>query len=366
MPSADLPTGERALFERITGASTSQRTSIIADVSQLAARAGLSWALRAMFRQQVKAGYVLFDPADPSLLREKLLSAPDHPLELRLQWNPRRELRLNHRLLRERGIISTNTDTRRLINPNSTGNPCYLCPQNIAIQTPGEILLPVVFNGEDYFIGANCAPITDNHFTVISAEHRQQHYHIGILRTGFELTAATGGAFRALFNGRAGASILGHEHLHASDTRFPVEDVPTGDARELSATGGSRALQPDYPLPVWLVEGDELDSVVALGDRLIVAWHAADPQRHSENLLMSIDDGRYRLFIVPRDLARMTAPGRVAAMGSFETAGLIVLSHDSEEDLFESANAESARAMLAALCPERLAHASVIRPELGF
>lgn len=366
MSSADLPTGARPLFDRISSTPTSRRADIVADVSQLASSAGLSWALQALFRQQVKAGYVLFDPADQALLREKLLSAPDHRPALRLQWNPLREMRLDHQLLRERGVIATNIDPRLLINQNSAGNPCYLCPKNIAIQTPGEILLPQTFNGENYFLGANFAPITANHFTVISAEHRPQSYHIGSLRAGFELVAATGGKFRALFNGRAGASILEHEHLHASDTRFPLEDVPTVGAREIAAMQGARALQPDYPLPVWLTEGDDLDSVIALGDRLITSWHAADPHRHSENLLMSIDDGRHRLFVIPRDLARMTAPGRTAAMGSFETAGLIVLSHDSEHELFESADGETAQAMLAALCPERLAHASAIHQELGF
>jgi hypothetical protein len=81
---------------------------------------------------------------------------------------------------------------------------------------------------------------------------------------------------------------------------------------------------------------------------------------------MSYDAGRYRLFIVPRDLTRLTAPGRTAAMGSFETAGLVVLSHPSEHALFERLDALQARQLLAALTPERATAEAFQRFKLGF
>jgi hypothetical protein len=110
--------------------------------------------------------------------------------------------------------------------------------------------------------------------------------------------------------------------------------------------------QPDYPLPLWLIEGYAAAAVAAAGDRLITAWQRLDQQRHSENLLLTFEAGRYRLFIAPRDLSRLTAPGRTAAMGSFEAAGLLVLSHKSEKELFDRVDAAIMQQLLATLTPE--------------
>ena len=336
-----------ALFEQIRQAPLELREWIVADLARLHRQAGLSWALRALFRQQVACGYVLFDPAAPAMLAEKRFTVPGETIELRLQWNPQRELRLDPALLIERGVVAK-VEPEQLINRTEAGG-CYLCAHNIALQSPAEILFPLTLNDEPYLLGANFAPITDNHFTVIPSTHRPQRYHPGLLRAGFELAAASSGVFRALFNGRAGASILAHEHLHTTDTRLPVEDLAVGDA--CFRQGDLRVSQPDYPLPLWLVEGNDAETVIKTGDRLIQAWRRRDPARHSENLLMTVDAGLYRLFIVPRDLDRLTAPERTAAMASFEAAGLIVLSHPTEQRLFEAADAGLARQLLAALTP---------------
>lgn len=358
------PCAAPALFERVRQAPLTRREQIVADLAELQRQAGLGWALRALFRQQVACGYVLFDPADPAMLAEKRFVVPgDTAIALRLQWNPQRELRLNHALLIERGVFAK-VAPERLVNRTDTGG-CYLCPRNIALQSPAEILLPLTLNDEPYLLGANFAPITDNHFTVIPSAHRPQRYRRGLLRAGFELAEASGGTFRVLFNGRAGASILAHAHLHATDARLPVEDLTA--APLLFRQGDDlRVSRPDYPLPLWLVEGRDADAVIRAGDRLIRAWRRRDPARHSENLLMSVDAGRYRLFIVPRDRERLTAPERTAAMASFETAGLIVLSHPSERRLFETADAALVRQLLTALTPACPPEAALGPAMLGF
>jgi hypothetical protein len=262
-----------------------------------------------------------------------------------------RELRLDHALLLARGVVAGDADPQRLVHHDGNGIPCYLCRENIAIQSPGEVVFPVALNDEAYFLGANFAPITDNHFTVVSEEHRPQRYHSGILHAGFALARRTGGSFRALFNGLAGASILGHEHLHATDARLPVEALTPSRSDTVYQDGRLQLAVPPYPLPLWLVEGEDHRAVTDLGDRLIEAWHRIDHQRHSENLLMTVDGDRYRLFIMPRDLTRLAAHGRRAAMGSFEAAGLIVLSHEQERCLFETATQQTVWQMLAALTP---------------
>jgi hypothetical protein len=342
-----------ALADTIQQLPAGDHGRLIEAIRQLARMAGLETALRTLFRQQVNAGYVLFDPLAPDLLSEKSLPTSSPQITLTLQWNPQRELRLNHHLLLERGVIAKDIDQSKLINRNAAGLACYLCPHNIALQSPSETCLPLVLNNEPYVLGANFAPITDNHFTVIPHMHRSQHYHPGVLQAGFDLVIASNGAFRALFNGRAGASILEHEHLHASDTRLPIEMLDSSTVSTRYREGAATVSQPDYPLPLWLIEGNELAAVIDLGHRLITAWQALNPQRHSENLLMTRRGGHYRLFVIPRDLARLTAPERTAAMGSFEAAGLIVLSRPSDRALFDQADQASAYQLLASLTPEQ-------------
>src|SRR5690625_360577 len=290
------------------------------------------------------------------MLQEKSLPIFSAGLRFKLQWNPHRELRLNHQLLLDRGVLVNTVETTELIHRNAAGHACYLCPHNIALQSPSETCLPIELNREPWVLGANFAPITNNHYTVMPHEHRPQRYHSGILQVGFELATATRGSFRALFNGRAGASILEHEHLHASDMVLPIELLAAESAAAIHQEHGVTVFRPDYPLPLWLLEGNDSGHIINLGHRLISAWKALDPQQHSVNLIMSLHDARYRLYILPRDLRLQTAPGRTAAMGSFETAGLIVLSNPDDRHWFDAADQASAWLLLAALTPEQSIH----------
>lgn len=347
---------------------TPPQPEFVSELQRLAQRQGLATALRLLFRQQVEAGFVLFDPTDAALLQEKQFAAEGARPGLRLQWNPQRELRLNQELLIARGVIAANVDPALLIHRDAAGRGCYLCRHNIALQAPAEMVYPLTLAGEPFILGSNFAPITNNHLTVIVEQHRPQQYHRGVLRAGFELAAATGGEFRVLFNGRAGASILEHEHLHATDTRLPIESLSGQAGALLYQRPGLRITQPPHHLPVWLVEGAELDAVLTAGDRLILAWQRLAQDRHSENLLLSYEPAStcYRLFIIPRDLQKLTAPRRVAAMGSFETAGLIVLSHPAEKALFEAADQILAKQLLHALIPAQPVAAALELVELDF
>lgn len=345
---------------------TNTHQKILTELQRIARQNGLATALRALFRQQVEAGFVLFDPADPAGLLEKQFAPQGSSPALRLQWNPQRELRLNPDLLTARGVIAADVDSSQLIHRDERGRGCFLCRHNIVLQAPAEVVYPLELNNEPYILGSNFAPITANHLTVIVEQHRPQHYHSGILRAGFQLAAATEGQFRTLFNGRAGASILEHEHLHATDQRLPLEALTTNSSRLLYHSSKLRIAQPQYYLPLWLVEGESLSTVLTAGDRLISAWQQLDPTHHSENLLMTYQPGCYRLFVVPRDLRRLTAPGRVAAMASFETAGLIVLSHALEQQLFEIADSEQAARLLSALTPQQPIDTALAQIELDF
>jgi hypothetical protein len=347
-----------SLYRRIVHRPVAERALIQRELRQLTEQGSLAAALRALFRQQVNAGYVLFDPSD-STLEEKRFFDPELGITLRLQWNPQRELRKHHHLLIERGVLVRTADPERLINRNAKGVGCYLCHHNIAQQNPSEIALPIPLAGEPYYLGANFAPIADNHFTVMSATHRPQRYHAGILRAGLDLVQRSAGEFRAMFNGLAGASIEEHEHLQATDAVFPIEGLQGGPQDVFVEEDGARLSAPKYYLPVWLIEGDDVEALVRLGDRAIGAWQRLAPQRHTENLIISRHGSRYRIFVLLRDRQRLIAPGRFGAMASFEAGGLIVLSQSpehgvlDERQLFDSADLTQMRGLLSAIKPER-------------
>jgi len=347
----NVPPTCRALYDEIVAAPTRQRERIVRAVAELAAQTSLAWALRALFRQQVRSGYVLFDPA--AAHEERVFTDPELGVSLRLQWNPHRRLRKQHALLLARGVLAADVDPARLINRNAKGQACYLCEANIALQNPGEIAWPLQLAGETYVFGANFVPITANHFTVMSREHRVQRYHRGLLKAGVELLERSGGEFRVLFNGRAGASIEEHEHLHATDETFPVESLDLASAPPLWQGNGVQLLAPAYYVPLYVIEGDEPGVVVDAADRLLLGWREQDPLRHTENLLLTRVGGRYRVFVFPRDRARLGGPGRSDALGSFEMSGRLVLADEADRALFEQADLATLRALLSAATPER-------------
>lgn len=351
--------GEAAeLFDRISRRPNAERAQVVAEAERLASLSSLAWSLRALFRQQVQAGYVLFDP-HAQAPEEKRFEDPEFGLALQLQWNPARELRKHHHLLLERGVLVKAADPSKLVNRNARGIGCYLCHENMAQQNPGEITLRRPLAGEPYYLGANFAPIADNHFTVMSGVHRPQRYHAGVVRAGLELVAATGGAFRALFNGLAGASIEEHEHLQATDARFPIEALRARTEDVLWEAEGARLAMPPYYLPLWLAEGQEIAPLVRICDLAIRAWQRLDPERHTENLIITRGESGFRVFILLRDRARLAAPERHGAMASFEAGGLIVLSEApeagpvDERRLFQTATLPRVRRLLTALRPER-------------
>lgn len=346
MTSSSVPSADW-----IADAPTSQRQRILAELEALAATGRLAEGLIALFRQQLSSGYVLYDP-DPRLIENRRFVDAARGLTYELLWNPQRELRKHHAQLLARGVVRA-ADPQRLINRDERGIGCYLCPPNIALQSPGEILLPLRLGDDSYCLGANIAPIAGSHFTVMSEAHRPQRYHAGILRAGLELVARTAGRFRVLFNGRAGASIEQHEHLQATDASFPVERLNHRPGERLRDEDDLIVAHPDYDLPLWLVESDRPERAVAAADAVIRAWHRIDPERHTENLLLVKARDRLRVFIFLRDRARLAGPGRRGALASFEVAGKLVLSHAAERELFDGADLARVRALLAAVAPER-------------
>jgi hypothetical protein len=351
---------DRKLFSRIASSSSEQRKQILQDVAELIKRRGFAYGLLALYRQQVNCGFVLGDPLSPRGKKVKRFKDNKTGVEFRLLWNPDRELRKNHSLLIKRGVIAEDVDKSKLINLDKNGKPCYLCIKNIAIQNPAEILLSMRLGGEEYFAGANFAYIENNHFTIISSRHREQSYEKRIMAVLIDFVGRTNGLFRAIFNGRAGATILAHQHLQAATEPFPVESIRIRENDIVFHKRGLRVSRPFYYTPLWVVEGRDKNAVIDAADYIIVRWQNLNPQNHTENIIAVKSGTLFRIFIFLRDTRRLAGKGKFGDMASFECAGSIVLSYKpqkghagkpDERKTFNKANLNTARKLLADVAP---------------
>jgi len=111
---SEVSSKTKSLFEKIVRTPTEERRELLKNLSDLREEAGLSYVLLALYRQQVKSGFVLGDPQKPRGKKEKQFFDPNTGITFSLQWNPDRELRKDHRLLVERGVIAGNVDEAKL------------------------------------------------------------------------------------------------------------------------------------------------------------------------------------------------------------------------------------------------------------
>lgn len=351
---------DRLLFEGIIDKPAQERGAILEDLHILTNKYGLAYGLLALYRQQVTCGFVLGDPLNPEGKEVRHFADPETGIVFGLMWNPDRELRKDHRLLIQRGVVAEHVDASKLINLDKAGKPCYLCKENIALQNPGEVLLPLQLAGEEYFAGANFAYITNNHFTLASSEHRPQRFSRDVLAALTDFVEQTDGRFRAIFNGLAGASILWHEHMQATTETFPIEEISIKDADVIHRRGDLRVSRPSYYVPLWVVEGTAKEEVQDAASRIVEAWHSLDRKHHTENIVSTKGHERFKVFVFLRDTRRLAGTGKAGAMASFECAGSIVLSYvpdpgdpgqTNERDTFESATLQTVRGLLRAIEP---------------
>ncbi len=357
----DLSSKARLLFEKIVQTPIEKRQELLKSLSDLRKEAGLGYALLALYRQQVKSGFVLADPLEPVRKEEKNFFDPDTDITFYLQWNPDRELRKNHCLLIERGVIARNVDETKLINKDRKGRACYLCRTNIEQQSPGEALLEIELASEKFYIGANFAYLTDNHFTLMSAEHRPQRYRKEILRIANEFVDKTEGVFRAAFNGLAGASIKEHEHLQVTTEEFPLERIRIKAEEDIIYESDDiRVSRPRYYLPVWLVEGKDKIRNECTADKIIGRWQSLS-EHHTENIIAAKAGDSYRTFILLRDKRRLVGAGKKDGMAVYEAGGKIVLSYKpkvkgegeiDERETFEGGSLETVKQFLREISPQ--------------
>lgn len=355
----DLSGEAGLLFEKIIRTTTENRQELLKDLTDLREEAGLGCVLLALYRQQVKSGFVLGNPLKVERKEENKVFDSDTGITFCWQWNPHRELRKNHHLLKERGVIARNVNEDKLINKDGKGKACYLCRTNIEQQNPKEVLLEIDLSGEKFYLGANFAYITDNHFTLMSAEHRPQQYRQETLQIANEFLDKTEGVFRVAFNGLAGASIKEHEHLQVTTERFPLEKIKIKEEDIIYESTGIRVSRPFYYLPVWLVEGKDKIRNVEIADKIIGRWQNLN-EYHTENIIAAKTDASYRIFILLRDKRRLLGKGKKGALAAYEAGGKMVLSYEpkvkkkgeiDERAIFEDADLETVKQLLKDISP---------------
>ena len=339
-------------YEKTKKFTASAKDKLIKKLIAIERPYGLSAALLLLYRQQVESGFVLADPADTASKEFYDIRDDKTGVTFHIQWNPDRELRKNHKLLVERGIIAPAPDTGNLINKDKQGKACYLCPENIRIQNPAEIIYPVRLSGEEFFLGANFAYLTNNHFTLFNKEHRPQLYRKEIIAFLLDFLDKTNGCFRGIFNGLAGASIEHHEHMQVTTEKFPVEDIIVSPEAVILNDDKIRISQPCYYTSLLLLESTLSDVIVKYANAFLTKWHELNPVHHTENLVAVKHHGYYRLFIFPRDKRKLAGVGKTGAMASFEASGDIVLSDIAvERTTFDNISLTSIQNMLAGIKP---------------
>jgi len=352
---------EQDIANEILGANPYNREFISNKLQLISETKSLSSALITLFRQQVQSGFVLTDPLCDKQKESKYYLDRQTGINFCLQWNPNRELRLNHDLLIERGVIDTDIDQELLINRDDNGKPCYLCSQNIYIQNPIEILFPIELTRIKYFCGANFAPITDNHFTIMSAEHKPQNYDSSLILSMIDFVEKTNGVFKAIYNGKAGASILSHLHLQGTTEKLPVEDMNISDHDMIFSDSETKVYKPDYYLPLFILESESIDSISNKSHLIIQNWRTLNPDFHTQNIIAIKQNKKFKVFVFLRDRRKLIGRGKNGDMGTFECSGLLVLSkgildssnHSTEErGLFENSNLDTIKNLLKEIAPE--------------
>ncbi len=295
----------------------------------------LASVLDRVWRDQGRVGFLLpaSDEIEVRQVQDAISGVP-----FRFRWLPHRELRSNLPELEARGIVSTDRGGTELFRDprDPPGRFCFLCARNIRVSNPKEELVPLRLAGRDFYAGANFAWIAQGHFTVMSAEHRDQEFTDGTLAAMLDLHAQADGEYRVIYNApHAGATIPWHLHLQTSRERFPVEDLPDG-------------FEDRYPIALRRFS----DGPGPASD-FVTDWGRRDPAHHLVNVLVSGPPASPTIHVFPRDTRRSHASAK-GLMGGFEVCGDFVYSEPDKRVVFETASAELARSILEEIRPAQV------------
>ena len=172
----------------------------------------------------------------------------------------------------------------------------------------------------------------------------------------------TNGIFKAIFNGKAGASILSHLHLQGTTEKLPVEDINISAHNLVYSDSETKVYKPNYYLPLFILESESIESINKNSDQLIQNWISLNPKFHTQNIIALKFNNAFRVFIFLRDIRKLLGSGKIGDMGTFECSGLLVLSrgivdskNNSTEErfLYENSNLDTIKYLLTDIAPEQ-------------
>lgn len=301
--------------------------------------ASLADVLAGVWSEQSRDGFLLTSPDDARIeIRE--VDDPVSGVRFRFRWLPHRELRTDVGELEARGILNPARDEASLFRDprDGSGRFCFLCPANIRECNPMEQLIPIRLAGVDYYAGANFAWISQDHFTVMAADHTDQVFDSDGLAAMLDLHARAGGRFRVVYNAPdAGATIPWHLHFQITSESFPIEKLPPGH-------------EEDYPAALERFSAMS-DTEAAL--EFVSEWEQRDPDHHRVNVMVAGPASSPTIHVIARDTRLSHAPGK-GLMGGFEACGDFIYSEPGARHVFEQASGNIARSLLTAVRPPEL------------
>lgn len=231
---------------------------------------------------------------------------------------------------------------------------CLLCPANIGITAPGELMLLQYLAREMWVVCPNPFPITPSHLTIMTLEHQEQHYSSDVLAAMLEVAGKTNGYFSVLFNAVTGNS-LRHLHLQATATVFPITTIRIRSSDLIYGEQDTVISMPEYDMPVVVVEGSG-SQVHQYVDQVVSTWLKLDAN-NDVNLLVTLQDSVFRTFIFLRSKDRLYAAGKAGGMATFECAGRLVFTSASDKESFDNLTMEGVHKMIQDIAPTKAAAA---------
>lgn len=142
-------------------------------------------------------------------------------------------------------------------NPNPvhmlpTKVPCFCCEENVKTQWPNERGFEVKINNKPYLFLANPAPLFDQHFNLVSKEHRPMEMDVELLATVSKLLPNTW----VVQNGAdAGASNPWHFHVQTFKADFPATSLKSVQSQYKLLSDGQliKMEKLDYPFHLYRV-----------------------------------------------------------------------------------------------------------------
>ncbi len=305
---------------------------------------GLSEALKQLYRQQQKSGFIrdklenverckFFDPQNPSNY-------------FQVQYNPNRALRFAGAGIKQppNGSIIAN-------------DGCFLCRDNILWQQGGiQLGYDIHLGGQVFYAWMNPFPLLPVHVVIAAREHIPQDCGLrdqsgeklgSFLKDFVELASRLPG-YVGFFNGvDAGASIPGHLHFQffsrpADTSQFPLEKA-VSDARAKNSDVG---FVNDYPLAVRYWHGSP-EEVAKKASQWMQQWASSNRKRLDNltgNLIASLDETTNELMLcfVPRDRNRKCNGDDMGVIGGLEVLGELVYSSKQQKQMLDEGKVDYA------------------------